>query len=186
MNEAGKHYTVAEVARLLGLQFYVARRWIQRGYLHASEGSQGEESVPFDELVAFVRERRAPVSGQGCAPARELLIVDDLEPVLTALRRLVARVAPDRAVLTCRNGHDAVILALAHRCALLLVDVYLPGLDGVAACQRIRREAPDWEGRIVLMSAEVSASLQQRCLESGASDCIPKPSTLAAMRALLE
>jgi CheY-like chemotaxis protein len=74
---------------------------------------------------------------------------------------------------TAEDGQIAVDLAARTGYALILMDMQLPQLDGLAATQRIR--ATGQRVPIVAMTANAFAEDRQRCLAAGMDDYVCKP-----------
>ena len=67
---------------------------------------------------------------------------------------------------------------------MLLVDLRMPGMDGITAIQRIRARADDKAGvPIIVVTADTAVDLRDRCLAAGADEVLFKP---VAMDALFE
>ena len=79
-------------------------------------------------------------------------------------------------VATAANGHEALDLLGEHRIDLVLMDIMMPGLDGLGATRKIR-ESDDFGTKIpiVACSAHVSEDAQQRYLKAGMDAFVPKP-----------
>nr|BFD87743.1 two-component system response regulator CseB [Streptomyces sp. Xyl84] len=111
----------------------------------------------------------APVGGGAEAPVTLLLVEDDeviRRSVALALERYGYRVAPAADGLSGlelfrEGGHD-----------LLLLDVMLPGLDGIGLCRRVRESST---APILMMSARGDALDVVSGLEAGADDYVVKP-----------
>jgi len=113
-----------------------------------------------------------------------VLVVDD-DPGLTDVLRIALRRA-GYDVDTSADGEDAVRKARERRPDLIVLDVLMPGISGLAACQRIRSK--DKEVGILLLTAKDAAADQIVGLDAGADDYLVKPFTrdvlLARLRAL--
>ncbi|HNW44331.1 MAG TPA: response regulator transcription factor [Elusimicrobiales bacterium] len=85
------------------------------------------------------------------------------------------------------TGHDALTLAEENPYDLLLLDVMLPGLDGVEVCSRLR--AAGFTAPIMMLTAKDRVEDKVKGLDSGANDYLTKPfafeELLARVRALL-
>ncbi len=76
-------------------------------------------------------------------------IVNDLPIAREALRRAIASAPDHRVAWMARDGEEAVAMALADRPDLILMDLIMPGVDGVEATRRIMAQAqePDIHAR---------------------------------------
>lgn len=76
------------------------------------------------------------------------------------------------AITVAHDGHKGLKLALQEDWDVILLDVMLPGLDGIAVCQKIRsvKKTP-----IIMLTARDSITDRVSGLDSGADDYIPKP-----------
>ncbi len=84
------------------------------------------------------------------------------------------------------DGYEALAAILRQRYDLVLMDVHMPGMDGLEATRRIRAEAPaDHQPRIVALTANVLVEYRKACLEAGMNDFLAKPMSLADLRAAL-
>jgi DNA-binding response OmpR family regulator len=120
-------------------------------------------------------------------PSGRALIVED-EPRIRELVALHLRLEG----LTCvevGDGDEALRIARADRFELIVLDLMLPGLDGVTVCRAIRRDSPNAETPILMLTARSEESDKVLGLESGADDYLTKPfgirEFVARARALL-
>ncbi|MBP1636648.1 MAG: arlR [Acidobacteria bacterium] len=87
------------------------------------------------------------------------------------------------------DGERALALAQAEPFDLLVLDLMLPGIDGVAVCRAVRRDSRNSDVPILMLTARDEESDKVLGLESGADDYLTKPfgvrELVARMRALL-
>ena len=87
------------------------------------------------------------------------------------------------------NGQEALARAERERFDLLVLDLMIPGLDGVALCRAVRRGGPNHDVPILMLTARREESDKVVGLESGADDYLTKPfgvrELVARARALL-
>jgi NarL family two-component system response regulator LiaR len=87
-------------------------------------------------------------------------------------------------VADAANGREAVELSLHYRPDLVLLDVVMPELDGIAAARRIRAEAP--EIRIVMLSVKQDDEVALMGVRAGASGYLSKDLDLIELPGILE
>src|SRR5512142_2301094 len=89
----------------------------------------------------------------------------------------------------CGDGETALKLARARHFDLVILDVMLPGLDGVTVCRAIRRDSENPDVPVLMLTARREESDKVVGLESGADDYLTKPfgvrELVARVRALL-
>jgi two-component system, NarL family, invasion response regulator UvrY len=87
-----------------------------------------------------------------------VLVVDDQPVFLRAARELIAATPGFEAVGEAMSGSDALEMASRLRPDLVLLDVRMPGMDGIETARRLAEIAPD--AFVVLISLEVAAELE--------------------------
>jgi DNA-binding response OmpR family regulator len=87
------------------------------------------------------------------------------------------------------NGQAGLELARAKKFDLVILDLMLPGLDGVTVCKAIRRDSPNVDTPILMLTARREESDKVVGLDSGADDYLTKPfgvrELMARVRALI-
>mgnify|MGYP003287433421 CR=1 FL=1 len=110
----------------------------------------------------------------GTAEKREIacLIVDDHEVVREGLRLSLSRAPHIRIVGEASDGESAIALAERRRPDVVIMDIRMPGMDGLEATKELSRKAP--EIAVLVFTAYSERSLLGRGLESGAKGYILK------------
>ena len=101
-----------------------------------------------------------------------VLIVDDQRPFREASRMVVEMTDGFEVVGEAENGEDAVSMASDLRPDLVLMDVQMPGIDGLESTRRIM--SLDSPPRVLVMSTHESGSYEEPALAAGAIAFIPK------------
>lgn len=116
-------------------------------------------------------------------PAVRVLAVDDMD---MNLRLLKTWLKPSPLHLTlCHSGAEAVALCQQQEFELILMDVQMPGMDGLQATQLIRQTELNLGTPIIAVTAHAFKEEKERLLASGMDDYLPKPIDLADLLALI-
>jgi len=100
-----------------------------------------------------------------------VLIADDEDMIRSALAALL-RLEDDLEVIAeCRDGESAVEQAVALRPDVCLLDLEMPGIDGVEAAARIRQRVP---ARCVVVTRHARPGVLRRALSAGVDGFVPK------------
>lgn len=99
-----------------------------------------------------------------------ILVVDDDPGISEMIAILLESEGYDVSV--CANGSNVLALFHAEQPDLVLLDVMLPGLDGVSVCRQLREES---DVPIIMMSAKTDSVDVIAGLEAGADDYVTKP-----------
>src|SRR5581483_12131591 len=100
------------------------------------------------------------------------LIVDDHEVVREGLRLSLSRAPHVRVIGEASDGETAIALVERRKPDVVIMDVRMPGMDGLEATKRIMKETP--EAAVLIFTAFSERSLLARGLESGAKRYILK------------
>jgi len=107
------------------------------------------------------------------ASGLRILLVDD-EPVNQEVASELLHAAGHQVELAA-NGMEAVDRARHHTFDLVLMDMQMPVMDGLAATQALRKIAAFAETPIIAMTANAFSADRDRCIAAGMNDFIPKP-----------
>jgi two-component system KDP operon response regulator KdpE len=110
-----------------------------------------------------------------------VLVVDDESSLRKALRTSLT--ASGFAVEEARSGEEALGTVQQHQFDLVLLDVSMPGMNGIDACRRIRGISP--QAGIVMVTVRDQEDDKVRALEAGADDYVTKPFKLRELTARL-
>ena len=104
-----------------------------------------------------------------------LLLVDDDETVVSALADFLR--SRYYEVETAGHGAEALAMAREKRPALILLDIQLPGMDGLTVMRTLRQDLDPSLAAvpIIALTALAMPGDRERCLAAGATDYLPKP-----------
>jgi two-component system, cell cycle response regulator DivK len=116
--------------------------------------------------------------------AVKVLLVEDTEDNRFMMRRLLEMTG--YSVVEARNGEEAVQTAQEEMPALILMDLSLPVIDGLAATRLIRKLPGFDHTPIIAVSAHDTADFQLEAMDAGCDSYITKPIDFTELEGLIE
>jgi two-component system cell cycle response regulator DivK len=110
---------------------------------------------------------------------RQVLVVEDNEKNMKLVRDVLR--ATGYTTLGATTGEDAVELAQSHEPALVLMDVQLPGIDGLEALRRLRQDELTASIPVLAVTAQAMSGDRERFLEAGFDGYLSKPIDVAEL-----
>ena len=110
-----------------------------------------------------------------------ILVVDDQEDNRSVLERRLTK--QGHSVFCVTGGHAALAEAQRTKFDLVLLDVLMPDLDGLAVLERLKADATTRDIPVIMISALDDVASVVRCIERGAEDHLPKPFDPVILRA---
>ncbi|GGI18608.1 response regulator [Oxalicibacterium faecigallinarum] len=144
-------------------------------FLHKVES---ELSAERQSMLRTVRSRDRVFEDR-----RILIVDDDVRNIFALTSALEQRGAH---IEVARNGFEAISkLDSVSDIDLVLMDIMMPGMDGLEATRRIRADARFQKLPIIAVTAKAMKDDQEQCLQAGASDYMAKPIDLDRLYSLL-
>ncbi|MBF0181745.1 MAG: response regulator [Magnetococcales bacterium] len=114
----------------------------------------------------------------------KILIVDDnAEEVRDPLKRQLGRIHGPENILEAANGQSAVVMVARHHPEVIILDVMMPVMDGIAACRAIRADS-DNRGIYIIMLTGRDGGMPEG-LEVGADVYLRKPCAFEELQAVV-
>ena len=165
-----QYLTPNEVANLLMVSPVTVRQWAQKGLLEAQTTAGGHRRFERNVVEAFARNRNMNI---GTAPS--VLVVDDDTQLNSFLVAFLQTSVEDIAVHSAADGFEAGRLVQQHKPTVVILDIMMPGMDGVQVCRSIKQDAATAHAHVVAMTGHFSDTLEQRVLAAGAAVLLKKP-----------
>ena len=164
-------YTTHEVSRLLQVNPRSVINWIEQSLLPSYRTPGGHRRIRRDDLLAFLRKHQIPTPASLVDGTFSILIVDDEQEVAAMFRNFFQRQG-DYEVSTASDGITALMEVGRIKPDLLILDIMLPGVDGVEVCRRIKANSANKTSIIAISGTE---SNEKRTLQAGADAFMLKP-----------
>lgn len=104
---------------------------------------------------------------------KRILVVDDEVGALTLIGIMLER--GGFSVLKAKDANDALAVLDQNLPDLIILDVMMPGMDGIELCSVIRNRADTHATPVLILSARNDAENVMKGMEAGADDYLPKP-----------
>jgi DNA-binding NtrC family response regulator len=104
-------------------------------------------------------------------PTIKLLIVDDDDQLRETLTHRFRR--HGMTVVAAANGEDALVKAGQTRCDIALLDLNMPGMNGIQVLQKLKEQQPDLEALMLTAHGSIETAIQ--AMKQGAYDYLMKP-----------
>lgn len=174
--------TSHEVGDLLQVNPSSVKKWVNEGRIVAFRTPGGHRRIRVADLVDFLHRHAMPIPRPlEAACKRRLLVVDDDLMHLRALARSLRPYAARVDVELVQNGIDALVMVGSFKPDLIVLDVYMPELDGIEVCRRLKLKPETRHIGVIVNSAHLTKSVEENALAAGAVRCVPKPLDLKVL-----
>ena len=188
------HQPLAGPSGGLGIGLSVVRRIVEVHGGHVTVTSAGANAgSEFVVSVPISAADQAPVPdpeamGTTSAPpvplrARRVMIVDDHEEIRESLARLAR--GWDHEIAVAPDGESALALAETFQPECAIVDLSMPGMNGIELGRRLRERFPAGQLRLIALSGFVGADIRDACLVAGFDAYLVKPGEIPELERLL-
>lgn len=165
-------FTLAEAAKICGVTRVTMWHWVKSGSVSSSKTAGGHR-IARSELISFMKENQmAHRIDQTGGPFR-ILIVDDEPQVQKYFADLLSLQGYE--VQVCSDGFEAGILVMRFRPHLILLDLYMPEVDGFQACRLVKSDFDMCKTKILAISGQATEENVSRILGYGADAFLEKP-----------
>jgi excisionase family DNA binding protein len=164
-------YTTHEVSRLLHVNPRSVINWIEQDLLPSYRTPGGHRRIRREDLLAFLRKHQIPTPSSLVDGKFNLLIVEDEEEIAQIMKTFFERQGGYQ-VATASDGITALIEVGRVKPDLLILDIMIPGVDGIEVCRRIKGNSSN-STTIIAVSGQPEA--EEKILHAGADVFLAKP-----------
>ena len=107
------------------------------------------------------------------APKKKILFIEDEPDQVTIVRMRVEMNGMD--FVAAHDGKEGLKKAVTEKPDLILLDIIMPGIDGLEVCRRLRKDPKTASIPVIATTAAGIEDLERRCYEAGVDDCVRKP-----------
>lgn len=177
--------TPNEVAEMLRVSPITVRQWAQKGELTAEMTPGGHRRFEARVVEAFAQDRKLTLEKRRNG-ARKILIVDDDIAFAGYLAALLEGLPDAIVTASARDGFQAGRMMHTFRPDMVLLDLRMPGLDGIQVCKQIKSDPMLADVRVIAMTGYADPAQIDYVLAAGAECCLAKPLDTKALMDALE
>ena len=142
----------------------------------------GHRRVLRQDLIHFMEEFGMPIPADLKEPSHFALIVDDEKDVIELLTTVLQSGEEEIEVVGAQSGVEALLIIGERKPDLLVLDIMMPGMNGLEVCEKLRAGAGTRNLNIIAVSGDHDPELRRRILAAGADLFFTKPFDMIAFR----
>lgn len=174
--------TTFDAAKYAGLSYNTIKSWAKAGAIPYYKTPGGHWRIRRSDLDAFLIDRGIPVKGRIVHRHKRILIVDDEELTVKLIREFIESMDDTLEISEAYNGFEAGRLVQSFKPDIVILDIMMPGLDGIAVCTQIKEDPLTRNIDVIAITGYHTPENVERVKASGASMCLRKPLDLDELR----
>src|SRR5438046_1498831 len=167
-------YTTHEVSRLLHVNPRSVINWIEQSLLSSYRTPGGHRRIRHDDLLAFLRKHQIPTPASLVNGSFNVLIVDDEKEIIDIIQTFLQRQG-GYDISSASDGISALIEVGRLKPDLLILDIMIPGVDGIEVCRRIKADSTN---KTAIIAVSGTVENEEKVLQAGADAFMLKPMDL--------
>lgn len=182
MPETKKFYSIPEAANLSGVSRTTLWGWVKSGYIKAMVTPGGHHRILREDVDKILTGNNAAQSNG--RHQKTVLIVDDDLQMQKILQTRLSRM--NFYAETASDGFEAGIKIIELIPDLVVLDLFMPGMDGFEVCRKIREKKELAHTRIIAMSGHDTPENMERIIKLGADCFFPKSADISTVITQIE
>ena len=179
-------YSALEVANICGVVNQTAINWIRNDYLKGFKTPGGQFRVYPEDLVEFMEKRNMRIPTElmdqceikSVVLPHSVLIVDDDRSLNNVIREFLIKQDNTIQIYQAFDGFEAGSQMVQKQPRCVILDLDLPGIDGLKLCRRIKESDAFGKPQIIVATALEDPEMERQCIELGVSHFFHKPLNL--------
>jgi excisionase family DNA binding protein len=164
-------FTTHEVSRLLQVNPRSVINWIDQSLLSSYRTPGGHRRIRRDDLLAFLRKHQIPTPASLVDEKFSVLVVDDEQAIVDVVQTFLQRQG-NYEVTSASDGITALIEVGRVKPDLLVLDIMIPGVDGIEVCRRIKANPTN---RTAIIAVSGNTEREKMIMDAGADAFMAKP-----------
>ena len=167
-------FTVPQAAKYCAIGRVTLWKYVKSGEVKASLTPGGHYRILKKDLEAFARKKGMyPLANYQPSKKNKILIVDDDHQIREMLTRMLGLHKYETD--TASDGFEAGSKVVGFKPDLIILDLFMPGVDGFEVCRRIKEDPGSAHIKILILTGHDSKQNKKRIMAQGADDYLVKP-----------
>ncbi len=177
--EKKEYYTIPKAAKVCGVGRSTMWRWVKTGNIKTSVTLGGQYRISIANLESFIAENQVyPLPSNNSSKEKILIVDDDIQ-----VQKLFTGVLSPHGYQTevASDGFEAGVKIMSFKPGLILLDLYMPGIDGFDVCGKVKENPATAHIKILAVTGYASDENRERVMGAGADDFMAKPVDVATL-----
>lgn len=164
---------VPKAATSCGVSTATLYKWIKNANLAVLHSSHGL-AVRIDDLRKYLLRQGLPIPSE-LKTSLKIMVVEDEDFVAKIVIRIMQKLWPNAEILAENNGRTAAAKIVSFQPDLLLLDLALPGINGLELCRMVREERELEHTKVLVLTGSTDWETNWSAIHNGADEYLTKP-----------
>jgi excisionase family DNA binding protein len=181
MNDAKKYISVNEIAEYLEVSKQTVHKCIQDKKIKSYPIPSGRKKVLRDDFLSYLKDHDLPVNNDMFPNYRKkMVVIDDDDKIINLFQRYFQKVSSGWQIEYARDGMTGLLKIGVFRPDVIILDIEMPGMDGIEVCKKIQEDANLAHIKIIIISGFTSI-YEDELQELGMVTVLEKPFTFSEL-----
>ena len=172
-----KTYTTFQIAEMCGVRPTTIISWVKQKRIPAFVTPGGHRRVRHDDLMAFLRKHKIPMPAALTSGTFSVLVVENEDDLSQSIQASLSA-QNGYKVSAARDGISALLAVGRDRPDLMILDIRIPGVDGLEVCRQIKSDPKSHTAVIAIGGPSDGA---ETATAAGADAFLPRPVDLEVL-----
>jgi excisionase family DNA binding protein len=173
MTPNNNFFTIPQAAKYCSVSRVTLWRWVKSEKLKAYLTPGGQYKIRKEDLEAFISGNMGHLPQAEVLEEKKILIVDDDRVIQELLVEMLA--SEDYQIEVASDGFEAGIKILQFKPDLMILDLFMPGMDGFEVCKQIKGNSNTSQIKILAYTGYDTRENKDRIMRAGADGYMAKP-----------
>jgi len=183
-----KFFTTGDIGRIFGVSRISAYKWVVSGKIKSFKIPGGRYKIARRDLVDFIRKSGldSRIAGGIQQDDVKILVVNDQKLIVQTVRDYMETAHPGWHISSASDGFEAGRMLSRVNPDLVILDLFLPGINGFNLCRNIKNDPNTRDVKIIVITGYPTQENISKARESGADAVLPKPFEMDKLEKLIK